>query len=188
MKGFKGTTFDMTCQGFQYKVGQTYIEDGDIKMCVKGFHFCERLENVFSYYPRGESRYFEVEANGRIEKGHYKCVCSKLTIVRELSDAEVNRNVYGCGYGDGNCIDNGNRYGDGYGDGTLYGYGDDGFGGGYCDGFGDGFGGGYGDLYDYGGGYGYNYGGADGNRTDGDNDGNFQRLGLYAKEVNDEAG
>ena len=64
--------------------------------------------------------------SGAIQIGADKCAASDLTIVRELSKAEVNRctygNGYGYGYGNGNGYGYGYGYGDGYGCG--YGYGD----------------------------------------------------------------
>jgi hypothetical protein len=189
MKGFKGTNFDMTCRGFQYEVGQTYIEEDGIKLCGKGFHFCERLEDVFLYYPRDESRYFEVEAGGRIEKGHDKCVSSQLTIVRELTEVEINRNLYGNGcdniYGDGYGYGNGAVYGYSKIYAPVYGYsGGEGNGDGCEDGFGDGFGcgSGFGDGFGCGCGCGYGngYGDGYGNKYgDGEIYGNTQRIYVF---------
>ena len=149
MKGYKGTDESMKCRGMQYEVGKSYHADGTIELCHNGLHFCRNLHDVFDFYdPDNGSRYFEVVASGAIQIGADKCAASDLTIVRELSKAEVNRCTYG--YGDGN----GYVYGYGYGDGNgyVYGYGD-GYGGGYGDGNGDGNG--YGDGYGNGNSYGY---------------------------------
>ena len=154
MKGYKGMSKDMTCRGMQYEVGKTYHVDGEIALCHSGLHFCERLKDVFAYYHREKGgRYFEVEAGGQIVSGNCKSAASELTIIRELTELEVNRCIYGNGYGDGygygygnGCGDGcgyGNGYGRGYGDGDDYGYGD-GDGDGYGNGNGDGYGNGYG--------------------------------------------
>ena len=108
MKGYKGMNADMTCRGMKYEIGKTYHEDEGIGLCQKGFHFCETLKDVFEYYSRDNgNRFFEVEATGNIMLGNSKCCTSDLTIIKELTGIEANRNCYGVGYGYG--------YGVGYG-------------------------------------------------------------------------
>ena len=119
MKGYKGMTADMTCRGMKYEIGKTYHED-NITLCERGLHFCKNLCDVFSFYSREDgSRFFEVEATGNVYQGDNKCVASDLTVIRELTNIEANRNYYGNGKGYGN----GNGYGYGKGDGNGYGYG-----------------------------------------------------------------
>ena len=114
MKGYKGMDEHMKCRGMQYEVGKTYHADGKIEVCDNGLHFCARLTDVFDYYEHDNgNRFFEVEADGIIDSDGKKSAASELTILRELSDIEINRTVYGDGYG----------YGNGYGDGYGYGYG-----------------------------------------------------------------
>ncbi|MBR0090210.1 MAG: hypothetical protein IJP92_00710 [Lachnospiraceae bacterium] len=150
MKGYKAFENDLTCRGFQYEIGKAYTVDGKIGLCKNGFHFCRYPSQVFKYYDK-ESRMCLIEADGEIIEGEDKCVCSKITILREITGAARGRINYGDGDG----------YGDGYGDGDGYGYGD-GYGNG--DGYGDGNGNGYGygdgdgDGYGYGNGYGNGYG------------------------------
>ena len=168
-----------------YEVGKTYRVNGKIALCSNGLHFCERLKDVFSYYPKEEhSRYFEVYAGGQIVCGDDKSAASELTIIRELTNIEVNRCMYGNGYGDG--YGYGNGYGDGYGYGNGYGNGDGyGDGNGYGDGYGNGYGYGYGDGYGYGNGYGYGDGNGYGDGYgDGYGYGNgygygIQRIAIY---------
>ena len=120
MKGYKGMHKDMTCRGMQYEIGKTYRVGGKIALCSNGLHFCERLKDVFTFYDRENgSRYFEVNAGGQIVCDGSKSAASELTIIRELTDIEVNRCVYGYGNGYGD----GDGYGDGNGDGDGYGYG-----------------------------------------------------------------
>lgn len=49
MKAFKGFNPDMTCRGFQYEEGKTYIEEFAI-LCNCGFHACEAPIDVLGYY------------------------------------------------------------------------------------------------------------------------------------------
>ena len=170
MKGYKGMNADMTCRGMPFEVGKSYHVDGKIEVCENGLHFCESLKDVFDYYEKDDRhRFFEVEATGTIKTEGTKSATSDLLIIRELTDVEINRNVYGDCYGDGyGCGD-----GDGYGCGDGYGYGDgDGYGCGYGCGAGDGYG--FGDGYGYGYGYGDGYG--DG---DGCGDGNIQKILMF---------
>ena len=132
MKGYKGMNKDMTCRGMKYEIGKTYYIDGDIKLCRNGFHFCKNPKNVFDFYQKDKSRYFEIEAKEPIKTDRKKSVTATITILRELDDIEINRIIYGYG--------NGYGYGDGYG----YGYGD-GNGNGYGYGYGYGYGNGNGD-------------------------------------------
>ena len=118
MRGYKGMTKDMTCRGMKFEVGKSYHVDGKIELCNNGLHFCQNLRDVFDFYERKDgNRYFEVETEKPVASDGKKSVTADLTILRELSEAEVNRCIYGygCGYGDG--------YGYGYGDGDGYGYG-----------------------------------------------------------------
>jgi len=138
VRGYKAMNEDMTCRGFQYEVGKTYTIEGGIKICGKGFHFCRDIISVFNYYGRFKSRVFEVEADGYIEKGDKLC-CQKITIVREVKGIELNRILYGDGYGYGDDY----GYGNGYGNGSGNGYGSS-SGNGYGSGYGNGYGNGYG--------------------------------------------
>jgi hypothetical protein len=85
MKGYKGFNKELKCRGFQYEVGKTYECKGRVVLCENGFHFCEDPKNIQSYYADLTTcRYCEVEASGKVINGDGKCVCSKITIVREV--------------------------------------------------------------------------------------------------------
>ena len=142
MKGYKGMDMNMQCRGMQFEIGKSYHVDGEIKVCSKGLHFCKQLKDVFDFYNREGNRFFEIETLGIVKTDGTKSATSDLRIIRELSDIEINRVVYG--YGNGNGYGNGD--GDGYGYGNGYGYGD---------GNGNGYGYGYGNGDGYGYGYGY---------------------------------
>nr|DAU60058.1 MAG TPA: hypothetical protein [Caudoviricetes sp.] len=86
IKGYKGFDKNLQCRGFQYKVGETFEEKGTIKACESGFHFCENPFNVFNYYPPSDSRYCNVEGDGKIDTDNSdsKVACSKLHIHTEI--------------------------------------------------------------------------------------------------------
>ena len=86
MKGYKGFKHDMTCRGFQYKVGETY-EESKAEICKKGFHFCENPLDVLNHYDIYDSRFAKVEGSGDIT-GHpedSKHVSTKIEITAELN-------------------------------------------------------------------------------------------------------
>ena len=85
IKGYKGFGKDMKCRGFQFQVGGEY-EESDAIACEKGFHFCEFPFDVFNYYPPSDSRYAEVEGDGKISKhdDDSKVACTKLRVGTEI--------------------------------------------------------------------------------------------------------
>ena len=90
MKGYKVFASDWSCLGFQYEVGKTYEMDGKIELCNRGFHFCERLIDCFSYYGFDpENKVAEIEALGDIETNGHKSCTNKIKIVREMDWHEV---------------------------------------------------------------------------------------------------
>ena len=52
IKVYKGFNADWTCNpegvSYQYKVGETYTHDGDVKLCNSGFHACEYPLDIFN--------------------------------------------------------------------------------------------------------------------------------------------
>ena len=91
MKTYKGFDENLQCRGFQYEVGKTYTEEGNIKVCQNGFHAIGEDNSplrVFDYYPPATngkpSRYCKVEADGEVLKSDEKVCCSKLTVGAEI--------------------------------------------------------------------------------------------------------
>lgn len=90
IKGFKGFNKNLQCRDFQYEIGKDFKENGEIKACNKGFHFCENPADVFSYYPPSDNgdlnRYCEVEGSGKTDKDSEdsKVACSQIHISAEI--------------------------------------------------------------------------------------------------------
>ena len=85
IKGYKVFDPDWTCRGFQYKIGETFIHNGNIEMCGKGFHFCQKASDCFTYYKfDSNNKVAEVEAIGLVETNGNKSVTDKIVIVREI--------------------------------------------------------------------------------------------------------
>lgn len=90
MIGYKGFDKDLKCKGFQYRVGETYKFDGEIKICERGFHFCDIPTAVFEFYMPADSRFALVEATGSIaDDGQHKFCTDEIKIVKELTLAEM---------------------------------------------------------------------------------------------------
>jgi len=87
MKCFKGFNKDMTCNGFKYEEGKTYVTD-KVVVCETGFHACEYPLDCFRYYYPCESVYHEVEQDGEIRKGgNTKVASTKIKIGERLTIA-----------------------------------------------------------------------------------------------------
>jgi hypothetical protein len=86
MKGYKGFDKDLKCRRKQYAIGETFEEEAAV-LCEKGIHFCEYPLDCFGYYPPGESRFAEIEAEDVSDeiKDDSKRAAKKITVKGELS-------------------------------------------------------------------------------------------------------
>jgi hypothetical protein len=92
MKGYKGFDKVLKCRDKQYVIGQEETEEGDIKLCEKGLHFCENPHDVFGYYSAGDGhRFCEVEASevSEEEGNDSKRVAKRLTVKAEVSVFQI---------------------------------------------------------------------------------------------------
>ncbi len=66
VRAIKGFNADLTCRGFQFAEGETYVHSGPVKACHSGFHAItgHPLE-VFGYYAPAGSRFHVVECSGQ---------------------------------------------------------------------------------------------------------------------------
>lgn len=106
---FKGFDKNLKCRDFQYEVGKTYTMPEKPEVCVKGFHCCTNLSDVFHYYPLwtwavdgrngflipgtrspSENRYCLVEVCGDVDTDWAACASSSkiatnsIKIIQEL--------------------------------------------------------------------------------------------------------
>ena len=111
VKGYKVFNPDFTCNGFKFKVGETFEHKGELKICASGFHFCIKASDCFNYYDfTPKNIVCEVEAIGDVQyKGNNSKACTNvLRIVRILDWQEVlvvaNEGVENTGHSNsGNC-------------------------------------------------------------------------------------
>ena len=92
MKGYKAFDKNLKCRDMQFRVGESFSVSGEIIPCKNGIHFCEKLKDVYEYYPKTyDTRICEVEVREGavlITDGD-KSVTSNLKILRELSEEEI---------------------------------------------------------------------------------------------------
>ena len=98
IKAYKAFNKDLTCNDFQYEVGQTYQSDEPLQLYHSGFHACTTLSDVFFYYNvLTTPRLCEVELLGDIQGSNADIksvlVTNKIKIVRELKQKDVKRLV-----------------------------------------------------------------------------------------------
>ena len=86
VRGYKGFDKDLKCRGSQYEIGKDYEQEGEVKCCERGFHFCENPFDVFRYYSPSDSRYCEVEGDGNADKANddSKVATSHIHISAEI--------------------------------------------------------------------------------------------------------
>ena len=93
IKSFKGFGKDMKCRDQQYEEGKTYEMDGEVEICKRGFHACERPLDLFGYYAPGQSVYHEVEQSGKLSRNEdsddTKVASSKIKIGARLDIAGI---------------------------------------------------------------------------------------------------
>jgi hypothetical protein len=92
VRGYKVFNPDFTCNGMQYKEGETFTIDLPIKICNRGLHFCTKASHCFSYYNFDPNNIVcEVEALGetQLHNEDSKVCTNILKVVRRLTWREV---------------------------------------------------------------------------------------------------
>ena len=112
VEGYKGTDKDMKCRDYQYEMDKRHDmpDDAEIRMCNSGFHFCDKLPDVFGYYDFEKGhRFFKVKAlvrrwkkDGyyRVEQRSDKMVAKSIIFTQELPIEEIFTAKYGDQYKD----------------------------------------------------------------------------------------
>ena len=88
---YKGFKSDMTCRGFQYEEGETYVCE-EAKLCECGFHACLNPLDCFNYYYGENAVYHEVILEDRTDETNdddTKVCGRKITIGRRLTLKEL---------------------------------------------------------------------------------------------------
>lgn len=78
---------------YQFKEGETFIQNGELQFCRNGFHFCVDPRNIEKYYPHtNTTEYAIIEALGNVlhDGPSYKSITNKIKIIKVLTYAEFN--------------------------------------------------------------------------------------------------
>ena len=110
--GFKAANFEVNeskeitkihCRGFEYKIGNVYVEDNTILICNNGFHFCEKLIDTLNYYSRNDDvLYLKVIGCGQIQNEDNKHCVSVLKIVEIFNHSHDDFNTGNSNTGNSN--------------------------------------------------------------------------------------
>ena len=68
IKGYKAFNKGLKCSDYQFEENKVFKHDEELKLCEKGFHFCENPLDLLSYYNLCDSEFAEVESLGKIKK------------------------------------------------------------------------------------------------------------------------
>ena len=90
---FKGFDKNLKCRGFQYVEGETYtMDEYQISLCNRGFHFCYRIKDVFQFYRNdGNNQFAIIEPLGKVLKSSDKSVTNQIKIVKVLTPTELDK-------------------------------------------------------------------------------------------------
>lgn len=92
---YKGFDENLKCKNFQFEIGGSYfnnIDRDEPRTCTSdGWHYCNELVKVFSYYANnGKNRFCEIEITGKYKDDKDgKSITNSFKIIRELSKEEV---------------------------------------------------------------------------------------------------
>ena len=90
LKGYKVFNPDWTCRDFKYEVGKTYEQQGNLRVCGNGFHFCMKASDCFNYYKfDSNNKVAEIIAHGEVASDGDKSCTNKIEIVREIPWQEL---------------------------------------------------------------------------------------------------
>ena len=114
-KGFKWKENKLNCEDVNYQVGKTYEVKGKIKLCNIGIHYCEKIDDILTYYDLKDLVICEVEDLGKTIKSNDKNVTNKLKIVKIINKSKWNKLFKRYKYDNkGNMIYKKDCYGDEY--------------------------------------------------------------------------
>ncbi len=102
MMGYKGFNLEnskLRCRDFIFEVGNTYEIKQKIKLCSQGFHFCNKIRNVYKYYDQDDSIFCNILAFDKIKGDNLKFCCSKIKI-----ESLLNGTIEGHTFKDGKFI------------------------------------------------------------------------------------
>lgn len=92
-KAYKGFDRNLKCKDQQFVVGETVSkpDKDNPRLCsTDGFHYCDKLENVYEHYSRsGGNRFCEIEVLGKFTEDGTKGITTSLKVLREIPRSEI---------------------------------------------------------------------------------------------------
>jgi len=90
----------------KWKIGETKSIDGEINLCLRGFHYFAERNFCFAFgFFNSNTKICEVEILGKIKSDAYKCVTNKIKIIKDVTkklrkfvDDKTNSGQYNSGY------------------------------------------------------------------------------------------
>ena len=92
-KAFRLRDNKIVCRGYKFKQGEWADDIQDIKMCKRGYHYCENLFEIFNHY-YGELdediAVYECEVGDKtVRSNSSKCVTNKIKPVKRLYQKDI---------------------------------------------------------------------------------------------------
>ncbi|WRK54583.1 hypothetical protein SD457_06565 [Coprobacillaceae bacterium CR2/5/TPMF4] len=101
IEGYKAFDNNFKCLGKQYEPNKLFVEDGNIKLCEQGMHFCENPLDIFRYKRvvcNGTGfellKFAKVQAEGKIVSGGNKICTDVLKIKDEIDYFELIHDIF----------------------------------------------------------------------------------------------
>lgn len=91
-KAFDFKTRKLKCRGLKYQEGKWSKNIDEIKICERGYHFCDNLFAIFNYYSGEIDKdivIYECEVGDKIETDGIKCVTNKIKPVKRLYRKDI---------------------------------------------------------------------------------------------------
>ena len=82
-KGVKAFKKGLICRDYQFKENEIFETD-EVKVCEKGFHYCENPLDVLDYYDLCDTEFAEVEDMGVTQVDGNKSATTKIKIGEKL--------------------------------------------------------------------------------------------------------
>lgn len=86
---YKGFDKNMKCRDFQYKIGETFTHEGEVKHCESGFHAYPAPLDTLAHYQPAESLFCIVEQLGKTRHRWGTVASSVITVKSEINLFEM---------------------------------------------------------------------------------------------------
>jgi uncharacterized protein YqgV (UPF0045/DUF77 family) len=97
--GYKGFDKELACRGEKFEVGVVYSKQDTgrpLRCCTEqGYHYCNKIENVFPFYPiTNGNRFCEIEILGTFKDEWDKSITTSFKIVKEVTEEIYKKKIH----------------------------------------------------------------------------------------------